>query len=321
LSLIEELRQARSSPATAFHEFKLDFKPGSSRVYSFVEGHEDVVFYGHFVRAFVPDEARIRFYRCGSKRKVYDTFALVEGQHPGLATALFFVDRDYSDFFPEVVPTDTRIFVTRLYSIENYVACTTICRRALVDLVQVSGVVLDREPLVSKYDESLVSLQRSLIALSAWILAMRELGLKPNAANIKLENVVALSKNDLVVAPRRCQRRTDYLARVTGVTVPEGSWKHVLRWSRRLDTEPPKQVTRGKFETWHLLEFLRTAVEMMRTVAAEGGGSASQRTVLHPENLISVLIAHVPSPRELNEFLTLHLGPAAAPQDVYPAPA
>jgi uncharacterized protein DUF4435 len=307
MSFVDLLRMARSSPAAAFHEFKLDYSPQLNRVYAFFEGHEDASFYVTFLQLYV-NLRHLKVYRCGNKRTVYQTFELVTKYYPSAPGILFFVDKDLSDFLGESWPVDPRIFITEVYSIENYIVCSEVLERYYREFIRLSGVTFDFGVVLKKFEEEMARFHVIMGLITAWIIAERRAGQKPNLGNIQLTHLVDLT-DDMSVIPARKESRLVYLRRVTGVVVGVPTWRRVRVERKSLLHIHPKTYVRGKFEAWFLLEFIRKLERNLRELAAEVGGSVQVRTVLHADNFVEILAPRLSIPKRIREFLEIHLLP------------
>src|SRR5437879_2305765 len=98
MSLISELRNARSSPKTIVFRLQLDYKPDGKTLHVFFEGQDDESFYMNFLDYSCPKNFRIFRYRCNNKGNVYTTYATLDKTKYDARRLWFFVDRDYTDF-------------------------------------------------------------------------------------------------------------------------------------------------------------------------------------------------------------------------------
>src|SRR5882672_6397787 len=152
MSFVEELRKSREGRTTALHEFWTNFDPKQPRFHAFFEGHADIVFYKPLIQRHTEAHGRLFTYRCEGKSLVYDAFKAITGRHPNCRGVLFFVDKDIDDIIGEPWPTDPRIYVTDVYSIENYLVCREALRRVIDDLINVRKVAFDMTVSLDHFD-------------------------------------------------------------------------------------------------------------------------------------------------------------------------
>ncbi len=173
---------------------------------------------------------------------------------------LFFVDKDLSEICQESWPTDDRIYVTDVYSIENYFVSRQTFERLCTDFVKIKGFEFDFRPVTEHFDEQLRRFHRQTLTIMAWIVCTRMKGLRPNVNNIDLSQLVQISDDCIV----QCRNdRATYLARATGINPPAELWKAVLGLARILAEMEPKTIVRGKFEIWFMVVFFRAILDKL----------------------------------------------------------
>jgi hypothetical protein len=305
-SFTDLLRRARSSRTTILHKFLTNYDASSPRVYAFVEGDPDVVFYRTHIRAFVENPALIFLYSCGGKPKVYEAYRNIVARLPGCTRVLFFVDKDLDDIIGQTWPTDPRIFVTEFYSIENYLVCSGLVERFFADFVTVSRIEVDLSRIIAVFDDQLRIFHGLLLSTMAWIVVMRRAGHRVMLNDISLDALCEF--NDEGAKRRKGRAVVAYLSRVTQTPSPTGVWRDVRRACRELRRLPPKRYIRGKFEVWWVLKFIRRVAADLSRVAAESGGSVSVHAQLQESSFVQLLAGAVPTPAALNTFLLFHLG-------------
>lgn len=301
MSFVDELRKARSTPIAAFHEFKTNIGD-RNRLHAFVEGRDDEVFYGHFLREHYR-HLDVKTYKCGNKRQVYETFRLVLSHYPQVNDALFFVDKDWSDLLGEAWPNDDRIYVTEAYSVENYLVTEERIEVFVRDFFRVAGVHFDLSVVRPVFARVRRQFYLDIQPLIAWLLTVRAMALKPNVGNVNLSDFIALDSEFEVTRKRN---RVARLEAVSGAAPPGEVWRECCRWMRILRALQPKQYVRGKFDVWILLEFLRKLETQLRAVAAEVDGTVTVPTILHARNVVDVLTPRIHLPDDLDRFLRKH---------------
>jgi hypothetical protein len=120
MNFTEILRQARSAPTAVLHEFLTQYTATPGRVHAFFEGHDDQTFFVPALKRYAPSDTKILPYCCNGKAQVCELFSQITTRIPGVKGALFFIDKDLDDILGRPWPTDPRIFVTDVYSVENY---------------------------------------------------------------------------------------------------------------------------------------------------------------------------------------------------------
>lgn len=304
-TLADSLRQARQSRVAVLHEYWTLYDPSKARVHAFFEGQEDVAFYSHHIEKQSPKGAELRTYRCDGKGQVFEAFEAIVQRVPDVKHTLFFVDKDLDDILGQPWPTDPRVFVTDVYSVENYYVTDVVLLRMLRDCVKLTGCTFDESTFVIEFRSSHRRFQRSILPVMAWILVARRLGLRPNLGNLSAEMFCSLSAEGVIV--KRSGRRVGELERHTGVKLGRGSVRRLRDAMRELSRSEPKRVIRGKLELWFLVEFYSRLVEHLRALAAEVGGSAKVKRQFTLASIVGDVPHHVDAPKQLDLFLQAHL--------------
>jgi uncharacterized protein DUF4435 len=304
VSFVDDLRNARLGPTTVRHEFLTNYNHTRLQSHAFVEGWEDRPFYRTTISRFCGRNRDLFFYRCGNKQRVYDIFADLTAGTSQPKGILFFVDKNSSDLLGERWPQDERIFVTDVYSIENYFVSADAVRAIFSDLIQLRNLAVDFGPVIHQFRQELERVHRRLRPVMAWLVAARRLGLRPNVNNLVLDDVCFVSEAcSLVVGKGRART----LEKKTGVPVYGVSlWKTlaVARELRRLNN--PKDYVRGKFELQFLVRFVKQVTARLRTLAKESSGRVVVHVPIEDSSAIEVLAARIETPDSLRNFLVRH---------------
>ena len=303
MSFVDLLRCARRGPTTVLHEFKTNYDPSKKRIHAFVEGYEDLVFYRFYLQSLARREYRVFTYRCGNKQAVYNTFQKLTASSPAPAHVLFFVDKDLSDVLEEQWPVDDRVYVTDVYSIENYFVTREVFSRLCTDLIRLRNVDFDFDLVFEHFEQQLTRFYRLVLPTMAWIVCARRFGLRPNLNNIDLDKLFGLSEDCSIGS---AGGRAAYLATVTGVQVPEGMWRAVRSTIRMLGDRAAKEVVRGKFEVWFMIAFFQALLSKLGVIAGEVGGGISLKVNINGRNAIEMLVGRIPAPQSLHNFVARH---------------
>jgi hypothetical protein len=154
----DQLLERSRSPSAIFHRYRVD--PSiSERPHIFVEGYDDLLFYGLIARHTLGDRAK--FHLCYGKRnldKIYALFKESEFDHVG---TLFLRDSDFDLYLGKVAAT-RHLFLTAGYAVENYVCCP----QAISSLIVVS-FGLDQSEFNA--DVEVKQFQQHLEEIFAWL--------------------------------------------------------------------------------------------------------------------------------------------------------
>jgi hypothetical protein len=309
MSFAERLRQSRSSSTAALHKFLTTYDPNDNRVYAFVEGVPDRAFYQPLIESFVKNQKRVYVHSCEGKKNVYEAFSRITGKFPECQNILFFVDKDLDDLIGCDWPSDPRIFVTDVYSIENYLVSKDSARRYLFDFVKLSRTDLD--PVVDELPQRLNEFHEAIVPLMSWIVAMKRAGINVILANIKMSDM--FKYDGTRVSRIRAGHSQKALIAITKASKRTTCWRQVRTIKQELLRQAdPKRYVRGKFEAWFFMEFIKHAIADLKIVAAESGGSVSVTAPLHDSNFVQLLVPGLVVPTPLKSFLAFHLNSTGA---------
>jgi len=297
MTFLEELRAVRETPAAAWHQFVLDYRPDDNSFYFFVEGRLDVSFYVTSFERLYGDGVVVHGYRCGGKNGVLDARRKVRNPQVDYLHCLFFVDKDLSDILGEPNPSSEDTFCTDTYSIENYFVTKT----ALSVVWNQLWGLNDNHPhwptVQQQFTDTLSRFHRIMAPLMAWIVISRQNAKRLNLNNVELAQLLEFD-DDLM--PRRRPGSTRQLESSTGCSL-EGKTIELLRECRRLRNIEPKKFLRGKFELWFFAKFIRSVFEFGRTWQHKPSGEVSPTST--PEGIAITLCGKLPIPTTLQDFL------------------
>jgi hypothetical protein len=314
MSFRDLLRNARSGRASILHKFLTSYDPGSDRVYAFVEGHADIAFYQAHIQRLAVSPELIYFYNCEGKRSVFEAYRSIVARYPTCRRVLVFVDKDIDDLTGVTWPFDPRIFVTDVYSVENYCVCEEALLRYLRNFVKVRGAEINTEKILESFRLALQGFHLRTRCLMAWVISIRRSGA---AAQL---NDVDLSELFIFVGDGHVRRKGGSFASLRSAckaTQKEITWRVVRQTCEQLSKLPPKTYTRGKFEAWWFVEFVRRASEQLILEAKDAGGSVSIYVPIRQNTLIQLLADAIQTPSQLEAFLRFHL---ASPQQTLDLP-
>jgi hypothetical protein len=304
MNFIDVLRNARTSRAAVLHEFLAQYDPAQRRVHAFFEGHDDVAFFSKAIERVAPPGFRILAYKCEGKKNVFEAFAAIMQRLPSAKYVLFFVDKDLDDVLGIPWPTDPRIFVTDVYSVENYMVDASALRRLYRSSVRLVGVSFEEEAICSQFEQQWARFWRVMLPVMAWIVFTKRRGGRPNLNNIDLKEICEVSTSCDIAS--RWGARLDNLRRMTGISDSSAVLSRLLPVARELGRIPAKRVLRGKFEAWFFVEFWKSLVKQLQQLAKESGGSVTIKIPLEHSTFVTVMAGHVEVPRSLDLFLSAH---------------
>ena len=264
---LEKLRLARQDSVTVYKAFLN--QQGQNTIHLFFEGKTDPSFYNRFLVDFGVDLDSAWYYNCGNKDKVYETRnRIIVRQNPpswsDTQVILYFVDKDLSDVLCQDYPEDGNIFVTKYYSIENYLVTRDMLKTIWVELISCSCGV---KPPVTVVAEMFLSQLRKFHVLMRpimlWTIYHRQRGRKIEFGRIHLQEYFGFDEN--------VELQIQFSNDVMGIIAALDRVCHVTTSDAHFQTEEalivnmhPKSYIRGKFEVWFLREFVCAILQFIR---------------------------------------------------------
>ncbi|MBW4439010.1 MAG: DUF4435 domain-containing protein [Pleurocapsa minor GSE-CHR-MK-17-07R] len=262
MKFIDRLRLERETSGTTFLRFLKNQKTNS--IHLFFEGDSDSSFYlPHIKRRYSGGE--VYCYSCGGKTSVYDvqrklaSHSLTKPQAMHSVDWMCFVDKDLSDFLPERFPSNDTVYVTDYYSIENYLVNSEIFTTLLIDCFVVKrGVFDNHDIIVEKFESELSKFHGHLARIMAWSLYMQRNGHRVDHDSIKLDQIFEFDENmTLVMILNDSEKLVTYLDTKCSLATPSEYFGVEPSILIEFKKKEPKTFTRGKFEIWFLMNFLK----------------------------------------------------------------
>lgn len=269
MNFLDELRNNRKTPSTAFLRFLQNQSPNS--VHIFVEGDDDPSFYRNGLNHYCESSRKLHYHECGGKTQVYRTRETIQKrtdtpQWSDSMILIYFVDKDLSDILQEDYPHASDIFVTDYYSIENYLVSEGMLEVVLTDLFNFySGEKPESGVIRAKFREELERFYQYVEPIMIWGLYHKQIGTDFSFSDVKLHHLFEIESdlrlkkladdNELVaLLNKMCEIHTDNL-----FSDEEATLQNLIK-----DFEPKKYI-RGKFEIWFFVKFLQKLATMLKT--------------------------------------------------------
>ena len=301
MSFLDTLISAQASAAAAFGEFIQRYNTHQKVVYCFVEGWEDRIFYFSALRAILPDEWTPDVLRCGRRDAVLEVFSLLCARTIPRNRTMFFIDKDLSDVEGSPLPTAPNIFVTRYYSIENYLVTSSALIRTLIEILRIEPSPQEKTQIEARFNTELERFARWMRPLTAWTLAARRAGAKVHLDSINLSDLCQFDQS-LRLRLRRPllghRWRRDYLLSRCSV-LPSSSLDLRSTYSAIATIPEHKRYVRGHYEAWFLVEFVRS----FQTALESRGKRVSARTQFHVGNFVEIVSPRASIPTDLLQFI------------------
>lgn len=303
---LDLLRQSKTSKATAFFLFLTAYLKTENHIHVFFEGNDDASFYLNFIQRFIKESDGLEVYKCGTKKAVYDTYDLVMQRAKSDAKVLFFVDKDFSDILNEQWLEASNIFVTEHYSIENYLVDEQVLVRVWHDLLHSP---FDREELgtiIQLFNDKLAEFHIFMLPITAFILASKQSGNRPNLGNIKVSQLCTIDDDYRL----SCKSLGDSFSMLTvrcGVVTQNEFQADGHPIVTALNAIEPKKYIRGKFELEFFVAFVNRLILNLKGTQDQRNVNIKVRVNVSAENAVEVLGPRVNIPISLQTFLQRNL--------------
>ena len=248
---------ALNAQVAAYHEFLLRYSKTAKVVYGFVEGKDDPSFYRGFIDHLLPNDWEVELWPAGNKDHVYRIHADMDWRRFPKTRICFFVDRDLSDMIPEGLISDSNIYVTDGYSIENDLVKKGTCRRVLSEVCGLG--TLDHgelDAVCNLFEEELEKFLVAMIPIMAWILHWRRKGDRLSLSDILMKDMFFITSGIFGTnpTPKGKASAVQYIHEQCNVAHDDGvDIAHLEVEFRKGGTY--RKFIRGKYVFWFLIEF------------------------------------------------------------------
>ena len=294
----EALIEHRNSTGSAYITFIVNYDTQDDSYHLFYEGADDLSFYTNFIENILLKPKYT--YKCNGKKKLYEIYKKINWDTTPKSRVLFFADKDFSDILNEKLPTASNIFVTKYYSIENYLVDEYLLKRTIVENLSITNEKIVNH-LIEKYNEALEKFKPLALSISAWIIfTKRKEEIVLN--NIRLTDIFQIDNN---LNFKRQSGVLNYLITTTNPSHKENVFE-IRNTIKELQKYYPdyKFYLRGKFEMAFFIEFISKICEYLNKGRAKGEKTFSYTYYLTQSNAIAFLGPRQKQPDDLKAFLS-----------------
>jgi hypothetical protein len=319
MSFLDTLVEAAEIPEAAYIKYLQQYKFEEDGVHIFLEGVDDQSFYTNYIETLLPEEQEIFYYICDGKDNVYQNYSDINWSKFNKSRTLFFTDKDFDDILNISRSIDDNIFVTKYYSIENYLVKDDVLVRFLKEVCSIRDIATIDE-IVNTFKEQLNVFSELMISISAWLIYVREEGFDTNFNNIDISNLFEIS-NDFQIKKlvnSKYGSAYDYLCKSTSANHPF-DYTRILNIARNLSNlGEPKVYLRGKYELWFMFIFCKKVIEIIVPKLNKGikQHNRSNKTKitkcnihieLKEQNILQITAPRVKIPKEVKEFISKNI--------------
>lgn len=303
MGFLEYLKNSAKSPITTYTKFLQQYKPTENSLHIFLEGKDDPSFYSNYLERNKKRGQKIYFYNSKNKSGVYENYSRVNWSFYKKNRVLFFVDKDFSDIIRETYDVDSNIFVTKYYSIENYLVSKTLFARCLRELF---GLVDDKLINSISKDFSIALEQFHIVSLNLMSILVyyRKNKIPINLNNIDFNKVYEVKVGEKVLKKKYIR---EYLSNCTSTdkfpTLSE--IKEIKKELKKYGN--PKYYTRGKCELWFMIKYLNELPKLLNTGIKKGEPKVKLCVNLTSNNAVQIIAPRLRIPIDIKDFLIKNL--------------
>ena len=313
------------------------YKKEDKSIYLFYEADDDRIFYKKFIEI-IFDGREINNNIVNNKDNVYKVHSLINWNLYAKNRILFFADKDYDDILGKARANDYNIFVTKYYSIENYLVNEEMFRHVLIRVFATrEGTILNET--AEKFNRLHSNFKNAMLPLIACILIYRRTNEHIDLDNIDLNNFFHISeftlknkkyyRSDIANKLRISDLATDKKAAIVEqkkltllctdgeADQSKSTWQSILSNVRILQgIDDEKVYLRGKYEFWLFLTVIKLHLkkEVNKIIAQlnlENTGDMKHTNVtnhmeINERNIFDLLAPNLVMPEDIRNFLTLN---------------
>lgn len=290
MSFVEQffLKQDKIMASSGVFRLRQKYLSNNQEVHVFVEDEDDYEFYRISLNQIYTDYKIIPYFQKG-KKNVLDAYREINWQNYIKEKVLFFVDKDFDDLLNINNKLDLNVFVTRHYSIENYLVTPEVFEIILKRIFGIKEELLING-FMGKINNAHNEFNNNIKPIISLILIYRKESKHMDLDKINLSNFFycldldfhkkkCLSVEDyklIVQNPNstniervkiRCETTLDHI--LTKCVEDSGVYNFTKLVENRKMLETcvsEKSYIRGKYEFWFLFEMLKNIEQKTRRI-------------------------------------------------------
>lgn len=305
LTFLDRLKAAAADPQAQLNRFLTSYRPAGRDLWFFVEGKDDLPFYGMYARAYLSDR-RVDFVRCENKEGVLTALEWFTERFSPNPRAAFFVDADFDDLTGSDRNVKMRSypfgFVTDGYSVESYFCNSHVVKTWFAEALSMAGEPQVCQEVANEYDRHSAAFYEAIRQVMSWLIAIRKRRGKANFNNVDSQDlVVAAAEGTADWRPLTRAALRHYLSIRTGVAVDDQPSDDQIDAEADLTREMPvERWLRGKQAIWFVARFCNMATSYCKSAGVE---TRVRAALPEKKNVIEGLLPYVTPPESLVTFL------------------
>ena len=298
----EYLSTEAISPEAVFHNFRIEYFANKKAIFAFFEGLDDKKCYLTFLERHFNFATMQYPFVCNGKENILKIYEMFVNSGFSETRVLFFIDKDHDDIVDRPLPQSINVFVTDVYSIENYLVSEHSVR-ILWCQFEVEGRPDDvLSQITERFRQERDRFVRLMRPYMAWVIQKRKMGIAVDFSRVSMSQCFHIAQG--------VRKKPGALKRLRQCCEDDGSpidLNSVKKLCEKLSIEDYQIWLRGKFELWFFEEFLTHEWKKLRS--SRRASNKRVRRVKLPaglagRDLFETLSPRIQEPRRLLAFLS-----------------
>ncbi|WP_159284391.1 DUF4435 domain-containing protein [Tenacibaculum maritimum] len=334
------MKKQQALGKTGYIKLQQNYKGDNNDVHIFVEDEDDYEFYRNFIEYIYRDFKILPYFQKG-KKHVIESYYQVDWDKFCKSKVLFFVDKDFDDLIAKENPVDYNFFITKFYSIENYLVTDEFFEILFSRIIKIRDERLISS-LIDKINIAKNQFYHNMIPITSLILIYRKKSAQMKLDNLSLSDYMKI-KNLEIHEVNYCKEKK--FNRIVQSDI-DGFSKSLVRKNKKLteiitkcEANPnsynlakllanrkellaincEKKFIRGKYELWFLFEMLKsidgkvnninneiTKLNNTKDLESEKTPLLKKSFNIDVNNIFHIFPAKIKMPEDIEKFLTLN---------------
>ncbi len=300
--MVETHKEAISKTISLYHEFLSRYNKRRKAIYAFTEGKEDLSFYRGIIDAILEEGWKVEIWHAGNKSKVFELYDKVDWETFNRHQILFFVDRDLSEYLENAQRIEDNIYITDLYSIENYYVEEQTFERVITECYGFNIIGKDDlDRIVQHYCVQLERFRNYAVEIMSWIIVWRRRGRKPCLNDIKLNELFSMNDTILVLNGTESDFVKNKIHQSIGIDIDEVNIDEVKE--EFLGKDGKSKFIRGKYLAWFLVFYCEWVYSNVNLIVPTIAQSPKKHIQLGQSNASYIIAPRIQAPISLIRFL------------------
>lgn len=238
---------------------------------------------------------------CGGKKGVLGVLRLCLNTKTVLDRAAFFCDRDLDGIPDASLAGCDRLYVTRHYSIESYMADVSTLSVVWTEIFSLELLDERLQNCLQCFSGAYDRFRRRLTIVMAWVLWCRRSGGNPNLANVSMDALFAVDVLPGSIAVAKKRGGLGHLEKACQVAASR-CFPAVRSIVGELRATAFKSYARGKWDLWFFVAVALSLADL-RADHSRGLDAPRRQVQMTHANAVDLLAPRLSEPQDLAAFL------------------